>query len=346
MIQINGQADGWITIKTRLDTEKFDEQAKDLEQKIEQEEEKINNQTQDTTDAIKDLGETSNESFGTMASGLGKVSSATLPAIAGIGALVAATVLLRKSQKLFATTIKTVFAPAIFTITTLAKKLADIVKTQVTKAINELSQKTRQGLDNLTQISDRLNESISSLQNSLTQAGNAMASAVAPVIEAIIPLMNNLLNTVVNTANGIAQVTASLFGNATTFKKAKKSTDDYSKSLAGAGKAAKNALASFDELNVLPSDQGSGAGAGILDMFEDVPIDQKILDFTNKLKELWNANDIKGLENLGKTLGEKVNKQIEELPAYEWAKGIGEKINKALALVNGFLSTNPRKITR
>lgn len=346
MIQINGQADGWITIKTRLDTEKFDEQAKDLEQKIEQEEEKINNQTKDTTDAIKDMGETSNESFGVMAKGLGKVGSAATPAIAGIAALTVATTMLRKAQQLFATTVKVVFAPVILLATNLAKKLADVVKNQVTKAFTELTTRTRQGIDNLAQVSTKLNDAISSLQNNLTQAGNSMASAFEPVIEAIIPLMNNLLDTVVNTANGIAQVTASLFGNATTFKKAKKSTDDYSKSLAGAGKAAKNALASFDELNVLPSDQGSGAGAGILDMFEDVPIDQKILDFTNKLKELWNADDIKGLENLGKTLGEKVNKQIEELPAYEWAKGIGEKINKALALVNGFLSTNPRKITR
>lgn len=225
------------------------------------------------------------------------------------------------------------------------KSLATLIRNEVAKAFDTLKQKAREGVDNLVQVNEKLNTSITSLKNNLTQTGNAIASAFAPVIESLTPLMDNLLTTITNAANGLAQITASLFGNATTFKRAKKVSDDYAKSLGGVSKAAKGALASFDELNVLASDDGggAGAGAGIMDMFEDVEIDSKILDFTNKLKELWNANDIVGLENFGKDIGTKVNEQIDQLPTYEWARGIGEKINRALALANGFLSMNPRK---
>ena len=367
--------DGWITIGTKLDTGKFDKQVKDLENKVKNEENKLNQEVagstsnmkevagaveqvgqkttgtfENMTSAISKIGSISGGTFGKISGALGKMGVSSGSAAAGLGAVAGvvagigiAIVGVIATAKAFVTTTKVVFMPAIVTIGNLAKKLASIIKNQLSKAFNELNLKMREGISNLAQVSDKLNDAISSLNNNLTQAGNSMASAFEPVIEAIIPLMNNLLTSVINTANGIAQITASLFGNATTFKKAKKSTDDYAKSLTGASKSAKSVLASFDELNVLSSDQGGGAGASIGDMFEEVAIEQEILNLTNKLKELWNADNIQGLEEFGKNIGEKVKEQIDKLPAYEWAKGIGEKVNKALALVNGFLETNPSK---
>lgn len=219
------------------------------------------------------------------------------------------------------------------------KEVAKAIRAELTHAITTLKQKLSAGVNNLVQVNSKLNESLSSLKSSLTQTGNALATAVAPIIEAIIPLMNSLLQTITNLATGIAQVTASLFGNATVFKRAKKVNEDYAKSVGKATGANKKLLASFDELNVLSEDNGSG-GASVLDMFEDAPIDSEILDFTEKLKEAWNADDIEGLEDIGATIGQNIKQQLDDLPAEEWGQSIGNTINKALALVNGFLSQN------
>lgn len=317
-------------------------------QKIDQASQQVSKSTSETSDSLKALIPVLTKSaggsakMGTAMKGLAGASSVALPVILAIGVGVAGAVV---EFKILTSLIKAVFNPIIKVATKLLTTFANVIKTQVIQALNTLNSKMYDGLDNLVQVSKELNTALSSLKSSLTETGNALATAVAPVIQAVIPLMNNLLSVVTNLANGLAQITASLFGNVTTFKKAKKVNEDYAKSVAGTTKANKGMLASFDELNVIGQDNGGG---GVLpqDMFEDVEIDSKILEFTNKLKELWNTDNIEGLENFGKEIGEKVNKQLDELPAYEWAKSIGEKINKALALVNGFLSTNPRQNIR
>lgn len=330
-----------------LKTKMGDISTKDVQgnfEKIDKASQDVSKSTQDTSDSLKTLiplltkSAGGSASMGTAMKGLAGASSVALPVILAIGVGIGEMVL---EFKILTSLIKAVFNPIIKVATKLLTTFANVIKTQVIQALNMLKSKMYDGLDNLVQVSNELNEALSSLKSSLTQTGNALATVVAPVIQAVIPLMTNLLSVVTNLANGLAQITASLFGNATTFKKAKKVNEDYAKSLKGTGKAVKGVLASFDELNVIGQDNG-GSGTPVTDMFEDVEIDSKILEFTNKLKELWNANDIAGLENFGAEIGKKINQQLDELPAYEWAKGIGEKINKALALANGFLSTNPR----
>ena len=341
--------DGWITIGTKLDTREFDKQVNDLESKVEQEEDKLNKSGENVEQsmngiagAIGKIGKISTGSFGSLRKVLSSTGSALGPILAGFIALKVQIDAIKLSIKTFTTFTKVLLAPAIITLSTLAKKMAEIIKGQLSQAFSTLKQKTTDGINNLVQVNDKLNQSISSLNENLTEAGNSIASGLAPVIEAIIPAMNNWLTIITNIANGIAQITSSLFGNATTFKKAKQNSDDYAKSLGSVGKAAKSVLAPFDELNVLQSQNGGG-GSAIEDMFEDVEIDSKIAEFTKKLKELWDADDIEGLESFGENIGKKVKEQIDNLPAYEWAKSLGENVNKALALANGFLSTNPAK---
>ena len=309
--------------------------------------------TKDLTGAIKVLtptlvkGAGGSASMGSAVSGLASSLSAVAPVILAVaGAIVLGIIkikLIIAELKAIGKIVKSIATPAIKVISKLFSEFASLVKNQVSRALSTLRAKLNAGINNLVQVSDSLNEALSSLKSSLTQTGNALATAVAPAIEAIIPLMTSLLGVVIELANGFAQITASLFGNATTYKRATKVNEDYAKSLKGTGKAVKGVLASFDELNVI-SDNNSGTS--VEDMFEDVPIEDKVLELTNRLKELWNTDNLEGLENFGKEIGEKVTAQINDLPTYEWAQKIGMKINDALALVNGFLSTNPRTSIR
>lgn len=285
--------------------------------------------------AGKDLSTAINEIGGSLST-IGLVAMGVVALLASIAIKIK---LVKTSVSILVKLLKSIATPAIAVMNRLFTEFARIIKDQVARALQILKAKMEAGINNLVQVSDSLNEAMSSLQNNLTQAGNALATAVAPAIEAIIPIMNNLLQLVISVADGFAQITASVLGNATTYKRATKVNDDYAKSLKGTSKAVKGVLASFDELNVISEQSGSGVSAE--DMFEDAPIESKILDLTTRLKELWNTNNIEGLEMFGEEIGKKIKKQIEELPAYEWGQNIGEMINKALALVNGFLSTNP-----
>lgn len=135
-----------------------------------------------------------------------------------------------------------------------------------------------------------------------------------------------------------------------------------------AAKEALRYLAPFDELNVLPelsdygADDGSGSGKGKSGkdsskkdkstkdkskkgkdkgagadeggispsvMFEEVPIDNKIKDLFNTLKEYIENGDWKGL---GSFIGDKINDLIDSIP---WEE-IGQKIGYAL---NGIIET-------
>lgn len=151
----------------------------------------------------------------------------------------------------------------------------------------------KEGIKNMAQMNggnNEVNKSISMLMSSLTQLKNAWAAAFAPILTAIAPALNQLIQLCISAANAVGMLIAKLTGQSY-FVKAKKVTQDYAKSLKGAGSAAKGALAAFDDLNVL--DKQSGGGGSDLSpeqMFEKVPVDEmmgKLADFFKPFKEAW-----------------------------------------------------------
>ena len=154
---------------------------------------------------------------------------------------------------------------------------------------------------------------------------------IAPAVDALIDKFAALLN-IVN------QFFARLSG-ATTFTKAKKAAASYGDSISGAGKSAKkaakdikDATVGIDELNIISQKDSSGSGSGSKnygDMFETVPIDSSISEFTDKLKAALDAGDWK---TLGTLLGEKFNEIVDSI---DWS-GIGHKIGYGL---NGAIQT-------
>lgn len=151
-------------------------------------------------------------------------------------------------------------------------------------------QAVRQGFRDLAQYSAEFNRSMSALSTATLQARNSLTTAFAPALQAITPMILNAVNALVSLFNMMGMLSARVFGNATTFTKAKKAQVDYAKSVAGTNKAVKEQLAAFDELNVLTKDQGQGAEAGVpapADMFEDVAIPGNIMTLGDSIRGVF-----------------------------------------------------------
>ena len=128
----------------------------------------------------------------------------------------------------------------------------------------------------------------------MKSAGNQMkgqlGSAFISLLAAVEPILVALINLVTRAADAIAQLLAAFTGK--TYLKANVTAAKFADTMARGGAAAKewrNQLLGFDEINRLnaPSDGGGGSGSNPLDgyKFEDAPINEKILNFVNTIKE-------------------------------------------------------------
>lgn len=196
-----------------------------------------------------------------------------------------------------------------------------------------------EGFKSLVRYSDKVNASASQLYSSLTTLRNALSTAFAPIMTAIAPALTVLIDLISKACTYIGMFVSALTG-ATSFVKAKKLNLDYAASLdsttGSANKASKaidklkKTIYGYDELNVRQDNtedsSSSGAGASGLnpeDMFETVPIENKISKFANKLRELFKAGDFEGI---GSLLAESINGIFQKIDnAIKW-DNVGEKI--------------------
>lgn len=207
---------------------------------------------------------------------------------------------------------------------------------------SQLTAAMKEGIQNLYMYSSLMGGtfkgSMDSLATSFQYLNNSMGAMVAPLINMIAPAVDALIDKFAALLNIVNQFFARLSG-ATTFTKAKKAAASYGDSISGAGKSAKkaakdikDATVGIDELNIISQKDSSGSGSGSKnygDMFETVPIDSSISEFTDKLKAALDAGDWK---TLGTLLGEKLNEIVDSI---DWS-GIGHKIGYGL---NGAIQT-------
>ena len=106
---------------------------------------------------------------------------------------------------------------------------------------------------------------------SLAQIKGNLLTAFAPIYQAIMPMLNSLAQGLATVTGYIASFVAALFGKtasqaqqtASSMYDAANATNDQADALKNAGKAARGALASFDELNDITRESaGSGATGG------------------------------------------------------------------------------------
>ena len=203
----------------------------------------------------------------------------------------------------------------------------------------------KEGINNLYQYSSlmggQFKSSMDSLATSFQYLKNSMGAMVSPIINALAPAIDFLIDKFVALLNIVNQFFARLTG-ASTYTAAKKSAASYGDTIsdtAGTAKKAakeiKDATTGIDELNIISQNDNSGSGGGGAggkdygSMFEQLPIENSISEFADKLKAAFEAGDWK---ELGTLLGEKFNEIVDSI---DWS-GVGHKIGYGL---NGAIQT-------
>jgi hypothetical protein len=165
----------------------------------------------------------------------------------------------------------------------LAKRV--FVFSVIARGFRSMVSAMREGLQNLARYGGEYEKAMSAFKSQTAQLKNGLATAVAPILTALLPALTKLVSWLNVATDAIAQFFAVLSGKST-YTKAKAQVVEYGKALGQATKEAQK-LASFDDLNVLDKDNGSGAGGGASakDMFEEVEIDKSKFEWVDWLKE-------------------------------------------------------------
>lgn len=218
-------------------------------------------------------------------------------------------------------------------------------------AISELTKAFKEGISNLYQYSNLMGgtfaQSMDRLATSSSYLKNSLGAMAAPIINALAPAIDFVIDKVVSLLNVINMLFARLSG-ASTFTAAKKNAKSYGDSLAGAGgsaaKAAKeirDATTGIDELNIIMQKDNAGGGGGGTgtdygSMFEELPIDNSVSEFADKLKQAFDNSDWK---SLGTLIGGKVNEVIDSIDYAAVGSKLGFGINGAIQTAYYFLDT-------
>lgn len=163
--------------------------------------------------------------------------------------------------------------------------------------IKSISQALQEGLEKAYLFSsgvDGEGNRFASAMDRMKSAGNAMkgqlGSAFISLLAAVEPVLIALINIVTKAADAIAQLLAAFTGKR--YLKANTTAAKFADTMARGGAAAKewkNQLLGFDEINRLnePNQGGGGSANNPLEgfAFEDAPINEKILNFVNTIKE-------------------------------------------------------------
>lgn len=219
--------------------------------------------------------------------------------------------------------------------------------------ISSITQGFGEGIKNLYQYSLIMGTdfagSMDKLATSSQYLKNSLAAMVSPIINSIAPAIDFIVDKFVSLLNIINQVISRLSGRDTytAARKIPKSWEEAADDTKKAIDDIKRYTLGFDELNILgkqKSNKGSSdsSAADYASMFEELPIENTIGNFADRLKELIKKGDWEGL---GSTIGEKVNEGINKIPWAKTGELLGKGINGAVKTAYSLLDTiNFKKI--
>lgn len=166
--------------------------------------------------------------------------------------------------------------------------------------IREITEGFKFGIANVREYSKAIGsefyKAMDAANNATFKMKNSLGAALAPALQALIPLLQTVVSWIISAANAFNQFVSLLTG-ATSWTRATdaeaSSLDKVKKSAGGAGKAIKNLLADWDELNIIQSQSGGGGGgSGVVDsdayknLFEQVDVfDDRIKSIVTWLQE-------------------------------------------------------------
>lgn len=232
----------------------------------------------------------------------------------------------------------------------------------VRSAIRIMTAGIKEGVDHLylwaSAVGNSFKPTMDSLASSFLYLKNSIGAAVSPLLDALAPALESVIDQIVSVINVFNQAIATLTG-ASTWRKALRSSANYSDSISGLGHEAQDAndsvkelrrtLLGFDEINRLDDKEstvskgssgkpatGMYAQQGALS-FTEVPISDSIKNFIDQLKESWSKANF---TELGSILGEKIGDALFNVP---WDKiRIGtEKLAQSVGtFITGMFSYN------
>lgn len=171
--------------------------------------------------------------------------------------------------------------------------LSLMVFNQVSKAFRGMVSAMQEGFKNLAQYSADYNGAMSALKSETATLKNGLAAAFEPIVTAVIPYVTQLVGWLNRAVDAMGQFLAALSGKGT-YTRAKAQVIDYAKSLETATRAAKGALASFDDVNVLQEDSRTEDAGGEVTggaAFETVEIDGGIREVVDSLRPFMDIFD-------------------------------------------------------
>ena len=154
----------------------------------------------------------------------------------------------------------------------------------VRATIMTLVQGLKEGVQNLARYDKAMgniygyNNALSEMSTIWLQIKNTLGVTGASIIKALMPAIAAIANGFIMAANAANAFLAAVTGSGT-FLKAKKVFVDYAGSLdksASSAKQLKNTLFGFDELNILPSQNGGDSGIDPSSMFEPAQISENL----------------------------------------------------------------------
>ena len=226
-----------------------------------------------------------------------------------------------------------------------AKKLGSIIRLGtfmlLRSMFTHLFELVKTGFDNLVIYSKRagteFHKNVNLLYNDLRQLGASLTTAFEPILNVVTPILDYLIQKLIAATNALAQFFSALTGKKF-YTKAIKQNKDYTDSLNGAAKAAKNLTTGIDELNILSDDKsGSGSNSGADGSgYETDEIADKYKNLAQMIKDAWDEADF---YDVGRMFGEKLKEALDNIP-WDGIKASLRKIAKCIAtFLNGFLET-------
>ena len=161
-------------------------------------------------------------------------------------------------------------------------------------ALHWLTSGIQEGVDNLVQYDKTANDTMSNINASVMQIKNTMGIAFMSVLQALEPVITSLASSLVDLINSFNLAMAKMSGE-NVYTKAKKSVDDYAKSLQKAKKF------SFDAFEVLSGNEAGKTPAN--EMFEEGKVEEDanswsklfenvltiVKGIADVIKEVWNT---------------------------------------------------------
>ena len=176
--------------------------------------------------------------------------------------------------------------------------------------ISAIFNQVKASLQNLAKYSNEFNASMSGIKNSAKQMGGNLAVTFGNLVNAVAPALQTIINWLSRAISYLNAFFAMLSGKSSVTV-AKKSTDDYAKSLKKASGAAKDLNAQvygFDELTKQESNSGGSGSGNSGAEYEEMSIDNLL---PNSVKNLFdsikNAFEAGEFEKVGQYIAQGMN---------------------------------------